>query len=427
MTEFKISDLLVKQLSESFSCIVCTDLLSESHDKIQVNQCPHGHCLCSDCWTKQIENKKKECPICRAKVKLEFLSRNLFLESEFKKKKVYCKYQYKEEREDGKIIKDEENGCKDIIRIEEMETHFKNCRYAFINCPNGDDCKINSRFRKNQLEEHNKFCEYLKVPCQYCKTPIAKINKDHLESECQSYKIKCTHCKLEMLRMELPDHLQVCPEMTIQCKYKEGGCEVSFQRKHQANHLASENNHIGFIQNIIDQHRILLDESDRCFKRLKSSHETLEKRLTNINKYSNQWVIENWMQKVIDIPNDEVTSTKRVSCPMFYFNSRKYNVSCFPNGFTPANKDYISLYLHLHEASPNINIKFSFEIVNSDPTKSIKKEKNSYFQNDKGIGWEKFTECKTINTLGEGFVVGNKLTIKFEIEIPQTTDPLTTK
>ncbi|KAM9990062.1 hypothetical protein ACTFIY_006104 [Dictyostelium cf. discoideum] len=66
-----------------------------------------------------------------------------------------------------------ENGCKQIITVQELDTHLKQCQFKFVECPNKKNgCEIQFRFNKLEiLKDH----EYLKEPNQ----DDVKLNNNH--------------------------------------------------------------------------------------------------------------------------------------------------------------------------------------------------------------------------------------------------------
>ncbi|EAL61982.1 hypothetical protein DDB_G0290933 [Dictyostelium discoideum AX4] len=99
---------------------------------------------------------KQECMICKSEVKsFKDLSRCLVMEQDFGKKQCFCMYSFyldycidgsnQEENEDEKneenkenekrkLIKYKENGCKEIINVDQLDTHIQNCKFKFVKC-----------------------------------------------------------------------------------------------------------------------------------------------------------------------------------------------------------------------------------------------------------------------------------------------------
>ncbi|KAM9970865.1 hypothetical protein ACTFIR_002729 [Dictyostelium discoideum] len=143
-SKFSINDVLLNQETlqkkNKYTCPICFEFIY----KKSIYQCRSGHVACQECWDKSLKNKK-ECMICKSEVNsFKDLSRCLVIEQGFGKKECYCIYSFtndyfidcgaNQENEKRKLIKDEENGCKEIINVDKIENHFENCKYYEYGC-----------------------------------------------------------------------------------------------------------------------------------------------------------------------------------------------------------------------------------------------------------------------------------------------------
>ncbi|KAM9994816.1 hypothetical protein ACTFIY_000993 [Dictyostelium cf. discoideum] len=191
-SKFTISDVLLNTESlkkkNKYSCPICFEYFY----KKSIYQCKSGHIACKECWEKSLENKK-ECMICRSKVNsINELSRCLVIEQCFGKKECYCIYSFNnDDFVDGAneriIVKDKENGCKEIINVDQLDSHIQNCKFQFVTCShNGCDEVL----RLNSLEEHENKCDFKLVICEYCAFDdiIHKELENH-HSECSEFPV----------------------------------------------------------------------------------------------------------------------------------------------------------------------------------------------------------------------------------------------
>ncbi|KAK5574886.1 hypothetical protein RB653_010140 [Dictyostelium firmibasis] len=267
-----ISKLIVdkENISKKYFCTICSDLLVNSfhYDKFKAVQCKNGHYTnCLNCWEKHLE-KKKNCIQCGVDVEsIESLSSNLLVTQKFTTFKIHCPNSF---FDTIKYIKDEANGCKDIIQIDELEAHLKLCPYDFISCKNCEEFSRSTSktyvqcqdYRKNTQEKHNLICPYVKVSCEYCGETINKINlESHYLNWCQEVDIKCQDCQLPFKKKEIEQHQKsFCPESIIECRYSKGGCNAMIRRSKLAQHLTEGDNHHQFISNILNQQDLKINE-----------------------------------------------------------------------------------------------------------------------------------------------------------------------
>ncbi|KAN0025986.1 hypothetical protein ACTFIV_006966 [Dictyostelium citrinum] len=435
--DYLIDDIIVNSEDLSpFQCQICLNSVIDFKKEtlsFDVLQCRNGHISCHECWNRQLAIKQ-ECPSCKVKTLPNELSRNIFLENAFRALKVICPNKFKESKFQGEAVHCE-NGCPNILKVELLEHHLKECQYQFIKCPNNSN-KCKYIIRKNQIEHHNQsVCEYSMIQCEKCSESIERNTfKKHMESECDSLMITCSKCSASIGKKLITHHLETdCPMEEISCLYKAGGCNKRFLRSQLSQHLTENNNHTFFIQNIMDLHKLQLDECNQDYRKLEKQHKELERRVfylestvnstvlsskphecigggggSGTNVYKGKWIINNWDRKLREYP-----ISKSLNSPFFQIGSSKFFIMLYPNGNNEI-KGFLSIFLYKIYDRPTL-VKYSLEAKNIDPSKNYKNTHTNNFVNNNGNGWFKWIENKSQN----GFFSNNSLTINISIKIIQ--------
>ncbi|EAL61913.1 RING zinc finger-containing protein [Dictyostelium discoideum AX4] len=294
-SKFTINDVLLNieslQKKNKYSCPICFEFIY----KKSIFQCKSGHFACKECWEKSLKIKK-ECMICRSKVNsINDLSRCLVIEQGFGKKECYCIYSFNNDHfidyanldENITLVKDKENGCKEIINIDQLDRHIQNCKFKFVECShNGCDVVL----RLNSLKEHENQCGYKLVKCKYCACDdtIQKELENH-NNECPKFPIGCPQsCSIMVERDQTQSHINNdCNNSTIQCKYYEYGCKVEMKRSELQNHLNNVN-HQYFMGILIDKLSSKLIQSHNIQDELVKKIEQSEKNQEILNKEYDQ-------------------------------------------------------------------------------------------------------------------------------------------
>ncbi|KAM9993988.1 hypothetical protein ACTFIZ_011950 [Dictyostelium cf. discoideum] len=430
-SKFTINDVLLNQESfvkkNKYSCPICFEYFY----KKSVYQCRSGHYACQECWDKSLENKK-ECMICRSEVNsFKDLSRCLIIEQNFGKKECCCIYSYfdyfidganKENENENKIlIKDEENGCKEIINIDQIDTHIENCKFKFVECSH-NGCEI--ILRLSSLKEHENRCGFKLVKCEHCgcDDTIQMELKEH-HDQCPKFPIVCPQrCSITTDRDLIKSHIENdCNNSIIPCKYYEYGCKVEMKRSNLQNHLNNVNHQIfmGLYIDTLSSKLSTLSETNKIQDELVKKVDELQKKNDDLSlliskmdstylkqqdlyppTFKNKWIISNFSKDI-----------KNYSSQPFDFENQKFTVFLSICPITP------TLIEIKTEAS--FNFKYICKLVNIlDKSKSIK------YKGPNKINYS-FLGLNTIQEKKNGWLnANNKLTIKIFIKKLNNNPPL---
>ncbi|EGC36932.1 hypothetical protein DICPUDRAFT_18495, partial [Dictyostelium purpureum] len=217
--------------SEDFMCQICSEII---YNKL-MRQCLNGHVFCEECWKSSLV-RKKECCVCRVPVKsIDELSRNRTIENLFLKTKIHCPFSLEQVNFQ---IKDE-NGCKEVLLVENLKSHMDKCLFQIIDCKfSKEGCT--KRFKKQLLEDHIKECEYRFISCSDCGMDFRISYIPIHSSECPKKSVPCIQkCYKNVVRCEMNKHTDnECGNTVMECKYKEAGCEKRYLRKNQNVHFS---------------------------------------------------------------------------------------------------------------------------------------------------------------------------------------------
>ncbi|EGC28235.1 hypothetical protein DICPUDRAFT_44485, partial [Dictyostelium purpureum] len=345
-----------------------------------------GHCSCKDCWIKSLKNKK-ECMQCKTKVNsFNELSRVRQIERLLLKICASCPYSFKNITrvdESEKLIKDS-NGCNEIVKLEELDSHIEKCSYRFVKCKYHEKgCNDNIRFNEN--ETHISKCEYQPLICKYCYDfyLLKTIEQHYLE--CPSMLIECKECNQKIKREVMSKHIdKECEELIIPCKFSQFGCNDKIKRKNLENHLDQTNHSKHFstaIEHLITTIEYLkiknnqlsnsIDELTKDKEILNIKNIKFSNKLKNLNiknnqlsyridvlnkgrKYKNNWIISNYSKiKVGDY----------LMSPEFGYDPDFFKIRLFKKGLWDPN-------IYLHCASEQKNIKLTITLLNKDNKKN---------------------------------------------------------
>ena len=205
---------------KEFECPICLLVLRDPH----LTSCC-GYLFCAPCINR-IKKSKKKCPLCN----VEFTT---FLDKGRQRKVnellVRCT--------------EKENGCQWTGELGKLSKHLNvdeldgECQYIKVACPN----KCYKVVPRGELQTHlEKQCDLRRCKCEKCgfESTYKKIKRDH-GTNCRMIELNCPNgCKVVNLRKGLLDeHLAVCPEQSIECKFAHIGCVEVIKRKDLDKHM----------------------------------------------------------------------------------------------------------------------------------------------------------------------------------------------
>lgn len=211
---------------KEFECPICMLVLRDPH----LTSCC-GYLFCATCINR-IKKQKKRCPLCNE----EFTT---FLDKG------------RQRRVNELMVKctEEQHGCKWTGQLGKLNKHLTpedlegECQYIKVPCPN----RCSRMVQRSQLQTHlDSQCDMRRYVCDQCglESTYKKIMRDH-GSMCRMSEQECPNgCKIVNLRRGLLDeHLNICPEQEIPCKFASVGCHMSVKRKYLSKHVEDSVTH----------------------------------------------------------------------------------------------------------------------------------------------------------------------------------------
>ena len=147
-------------VNPSFHCPICLNVLKEP------KMCRNNeHVFCSVCITQHLANSST-CPQCMEELTVETLHRApRVLINCLSELTISCDYFSR--------------GCREYIRLGDLQTHVIRCGFAPVKCSNNDcDMEVNKR---DKIHHETEVCDFRKVKCHDCgemKKEIEGIKKE---------------------------------------------------------------------------------------------------------------------------------------------------------------------------------------------------------------------------------------------------------
>lgn len=202
----RISDRISVDETE-LSCGICMGIFNKPSLII-----PCGHSFCKECIETSLRSDNR-CPMCRLQITdtvmnghLQSLINKLVVAhcpdcdwsgtlDEFEKYKTICKH--------VKIsCPYSKKGCQERLTGEQMQDHNKVCEFRYVECPY---CECNQI--KSEYENHLIIC--LKRPkiCEFCDESVPyDIFQSHIRTDCPKILVKCPNCEEEVEKYKLLHH-----------------------------------------------------------------------------------------------------------------------------------------------------------------------------------------------------------------------------
>lgn len=136
-------------------CPVCRRVL---HNPVISIKC--GHTFCTNCIESLIANDLK-CPLDGQDCDTGQLVVNRAVKEQIGDLMIHCCHGVV--CGEGGALELVKDGCQEVIRLGDRETHESSCKFAMMECPiGGPVCGV---MRRYMLEEHMKTCN--RMPCPY--------------------------------------------------------------------------------------------------------------------------------------------------------------------------------------------------------------------------------------------------------------------
>ncbi|XP_044285045.1 TNF receptor-associated factor 5 isoform X1 [Varanus komodoensis] len=251
----------VETLEERYKCTYCHLVLHNPH------QTGCGHRFCQHCIVSLRElNAVPTCPIDKEIIKLQEVFKDICCKREVLNLQVFCK---------------NSPACDAVTSLGRYQDHLQQCSFEKVLCSNEGCCQ---KIMQKDLKEHlSSWCNYRKELCQYCNQPVSSINlKVHEKIDCPNYPLTCPQgCMQIILKKEVEEHGSVCPEMEIDCPYKQHGCPTKIKRGKLSEH---ENIYLrDHMLQILDKNSKLEDQISDLYKNLEHKEIKIQK-LTDMVK-----------------------------------------------------------------------------------------------------------------------------------------------
>ena len=236
----------VKDVPNEYSCMICAKLLNEPH----LTDCCGQH-FCQVCLERWFERQgRKICPHCRSERFTHILY--IPLKRKIDLLQVYCTYK--------------KNGCEEITTVGQLNSHTDKCGFAVVACT--QNCgEIGLR---KDLEQHRYYvCLKRMTRCNYCSLidHFDVITGQHT-AVCLEYPVQCPkRCTqgAQMKRKDLPQHATECPLESVDCDFREVGCDAFILRKDLNSHLESNTQlHLRKMMAFYREENMKLKEECKC-------------------------------------------------------------------------------------------------------------------------------------------------------------------
>lgn len=405
------SDLLIvdQDVARELQCGVCLQLVDE-HPR----QCLNGHLFCHPCILQCLE-RKLECPVCRTFLTESTLVRSICVEKIRAGLKSYCKYKFRQVHVGAALqwVLDEA-GCQETVPLESRQQHEENCVYGTTTCKFSPDyC---GPIRKKDLAAHYLECPFRLVSCELCGREVQFSALDSHLGKCPMFRIPCRRCKTEVPRQDMTLHLRNdCPEEVVPCIFADAGCTFEAVRKEHTRHLEeSMPDHILLLGRKVDHQNQRIKEQEELIRSLQE-----QLHLASLETASLEFSIPNW------------SSAKWkgfIRSKELEFAGFTWFLALHPNGHTSADRDFLSIFLHVDDGAKNyktkqVRVDFTFRIVNHvDPSATYRCSfKSIKFGADGNSSWghpRAFLRSKA--TEAGGFIKNNTLSIKVEMRLRKT-------
>ncbi|KAJ4459398.1 putative TNF receptor-associated factor 5 [Paratrimastix pyriformis] len=204
--------IFLQEVDNVFLCAYCHGVMCQP----VTLSCSSSHKICRHCCTELSKTEPLTCPSCHEPVKTHQL--DIPFKTLIDHLTVRC------------IVCGDWTGP-----LEAFEQHAEClCPSRVVGCPHPG---CSHTCRALELADHMLVCDYRCVPCELAcgADVIAKDMQSHLGTTCPRMAIPCTYCTVTLPRGDIPTHLEVCPEMPVDCPVP--GCLIRPPRVQLSAHL----------------------------------------------------------------------------------------------------------------------------------------------------------------------------------------------
>ena len=135
------------EIIDDFNCVLCLNVLKNPL------QCQRNeHHFCRTCITRHLK-KSKTCPSCKEELSLETIRpASRIITKLLSQLVINCDYS--------------KRGCRKVIKVEDLESHLKECGFAPVVC-NNEGCGMTLN-RSGLMSHESQSCEHRMVECSVC-------------------------------------------------------------------------------------------------------------------------------------------------------------------------------------------------------------------------------------------------------------------
>ncbi|XP_028678122.1 TNF receptor-associated factor 3 [Erpetoichthys calabaricus] len=198
-------DYFVLPLEPKYCCESCHLALCNP------KQTECGHRFCESCVRDLLREATPTCPVDGGPLFEDKIFKDVCCGREIMGLRVFCR--------------NERNGCKEQMTLQQLLEHLQDCPYYELPCPRAE-CK-EKLLRKDVPDHLAKRCKYRDTICPHCKKTVLLADlKKHEETVCPAFPVSCPNkCSYpSVLRSELTSHQHECPNAQVNCMFSRYGC-----------------------------------------------------------------------------------------------------------------------------------------------------------------------------------------------------------
>jgi hypothetical protein len=408
---------------EHFECPICTNVVNDAV------QCMKGHLYCRSCL-EQAMAQTKECPTCKVKVADELIS-SLLARKVINEAQVYCYTRVpalesaaaenqgsgssssssssSSDQSAARNVRPRVDQCTWEGKLEDAETHFKECGYAGAKCSHAGCDEVVAR---RDMAEHEATCQHRTERCGMCGSleKIAELTQHQLDV-CLKRQVDCDNhgCGARVAFDELAAHkASDCGYEEVGCPLADMGCTARMLRKDIDSHedAALKQHNRLLLGKVKEQQRITLqqqqitlhvrkvcDEQQKAFDELRGAHGELQKEHEELKESRGRLVPQVRYEDItLRVKQAVLTGTEPIAALDPHISARVYSEEKVVQGRTlimyvevqnPPPHDCYGVYLLVKNGPAPLKITYTYttELVHYDgnPRSAMKDESEHTF------------------------------------------------